>query len=130
MTDEDKTLLELAAKAAGIKYDPEASKPNPVSGAWFGLWLTYDREPTEYDRRRWNPLTDDGDALRLMVQLGFGIYRGHDAIRGEFCEISYWPRKYAREKSCIEYHKDHPNQFAATRRAIVRAAAEIGKAMQ
>ena len=74
----------------------------------------------------WNPLADDGDALRLMVQLGFGIYRGHDAIRGEFCEISYWPRKYAREKSCIEYHKDHPNQFAATRRAIVRAASSIG----
>ena len=67
------------------------------------------------------------DALRLAVQQGLEICRGHDAIRGEFCEVFYRPRKYARQKSCIEYHKDHPDQVAATRRAIVRAAAEIGK---
>ena len=121
MIDEDKTLLELAAKAAGLKnyrYCP----------AEDGLHACIEYDDENDCTVVWMPHLDDGDALRLMVQLGFGIYRGHDAIRGEFCEISYWPRKYAREKSCIEYHKDHPNQFAATRRAIVRAAAEIGKA--
>jgi len=123
MTDEDKTLLEMAAKAAGLQY----IKPAEGYSGSLGLEVGSDNPMRCYS---WNPLEDDGDTLRLMVQLGFGIYRGHDAIRGEFCEISYWPRKYAREKSCIEYHKDHPNQFAATRRAIVRAAAEIGKAQQ
>lgn len=104
MTDEDKNLLELAAKAAGF--------------------------PAGWVLQGWHPLTDDGDALRLMVHLEFWIYRGHDPIRGEFVEVFYRPRKYARQKSCIEYHKDHQDQFAATRRAIVRAAAEIGKAQQ
>ena len=100
MTDEDKNLLELAAKAAGFEAG----------------WVI----------QGWNPITDDGDALRLAVQQGLEICRGHDAIRGEFCEVFYRPRKYARQKSCIEYHKDHPDQVAATRRAIVRAASSIG----
>ena len=73
------------------------------------------------------PHLDDGDALLLAVHLAFGIYRGHDAIRGEFCEVFYQQRTYARQKSCIEYHKDHPSPIEATRRAIVRAAAEIGR---
>ena len=69
----ERELLEAAAKAAGIKYDPDASKPHPKSGAFWGLWLTFDREPHEYDRRYWNPLTDDGDALRLAVKLGLDL---------------------------------------------------------
>ena len=81
----------------------------------FYKWKTY-----------WNPLVRDSDALRLAVNLGFGIYKGHDAIRGEFCEVFYRPRKYARQKSCIEYFKDNPDPLAATRRAIVRAASSIG----
>lgn len=101
MTDEDKNLLELAARTVGFEAG----------------WVL----------QGWHPLTDDGDALRLMVQLEFGIYRGHDACRGEFVEVFYRTRKYARQKSCIEYHKDNPDPLAATRRAIVRAAAEIGK---
>lgn len=57
----------------------------------------------------WNPLTDDGDALRLAVScLPFHIL------------------KYSAED--YEYCKQ--DGFAATRRAIVRAAAEIGKVMK
>ena len=123
MTDEDKSLLELAAKAAGLKnyrYCP----------AEDGLHACIEFDD-EYDCTVvWMPHLDDGDALLLAVHLAFGIYRGHDAIRGEFCEVFYRPRKYARQKSCIEYHKDHQDKFTATRRAIVRAAAEIGKAQQ
>ena len=33
----DRELLELAAKAAAIEYDPSRSKPHPVSGAFWGL---------------------------------------------------------------------------------------------
>ena len=121
MIDEDKNLLELAAKAAGLKnyrYCP----------AEDGLHACIEFDDEDDCTVVWMPHLDDGDTLRLMVQQGLVIYRGHDAIRGEFCEVFYRPRKYARQKSCIEYHKDHPDQVAATRRAIVRAAAEIGKA--
>ena len=74
-------------------------------------------------------LAANSEALELMVKFGLGIYRGYDSYRGEFTEVFYRPRKYARHKSCIEYHKDHPSPIEATRRAIGRAAAEIGKAM-
>jgi hypothetical protein len=110
----DRELLEAAAKAAGINYDPEASKPHPKSGAFFGLWLIFDREPSEYDRRRWNPLTDDGDALRLAVRLRMDVFT---AVNGCYVELG---KEQVSEKSF-----DDP--YAATRRAIVRAAATMAQ---
>ena len=126
----DKELLELAAKVAGVRYDAEASKPHPKSGAWFGLWLVFDDEPSEYARRYWNPLTDDGDALRLVLTLGLCI------------EPSplYSPEKHSvivkqRRRSDL-LREANPTEVvevfgtdatAATRRAIVRAAAAVGK---
>lgn len=120
----DRELLELAAKAAGIKYDPEASKPHPVSGVWFGLWLTYDREPTEYDRRRWNPLEDDGDALRLAVKLRLHI------LHNDRGEPVLWVSAVLNKTltHAAEEFSHESQRAAATRRAIVRAAAEIGRA--
>ena len=88
----DKELLEKAAKAAGI---PESN-----------ICLV------------WNPLTDDGDALRLAVKLGMLIDVVDDASGANV--INY--------KFCSEEHNNDP--YAATRRAIVRAAAEIGKDMK
>ena len=95
----DKELLELAAKAAGIKIN----------------WSTQGihKPPVAYAdgcSTAWNPLTDDGDALRLAVKLDILI----DAA-------------FASATEKIEYEID---QLAATRRAIVRAAAEIGKVMK
>lgn len=55
----------------------------------------------------WNPLTDDGDALRLAVKLRIPVET--DIC---FAEVPY-------EKQC-----------EVTRCAIVRAAAEIGRQMQ
>ena len=72
-------------------------------------------------------LAANSEALELMVKFGLGIYRDYDSYLGEFTEVFYRPRTYARQKSCIEYHKDHPSPIEATRRAIGRAAAEIGK---
>ena len=68
-----------------------------------------------------SPLTDDGDALRLAVRLGMyiNIYvhpkmnQTHVGVASIFL--------------VSDQHNDDP--YAATRRAIVRAAAEIGKAM-
>ena len=53
----------------------------------------------------WNSLDDDGDALRLAVKLDIDVAK---------VQIKFW------DKHSI-------NPYAATRRAIVRAAAEIGK---
>ena len=121
MTDIE--LVELAAKAAGIKYDPKSAKPNPVSGVWFGLWLVFDREPSEYDRRRWNPLFDDGDALRLAVKLDMDM----EQYAGEVARIIYEISGHA--KTWDEDVTEKQDIYAATRRAIVRAAAEIGRTM-
>ena len=53
----DRELLELAARAAG-------DIPNAVIGAEPGYYWCGDT-----CRQQWNPLTDDGDALRLAVKL-------------------------------------------------------------
>ena len=56
----------------------------------------------------WNPLEDDADALRLAVKLKMSV-------------LDIWTT--ANEKL-----GDDP--YAATRRAIVRAAAEVGKSVK
>jgi hypothetical protein len=104
----DKKLLELAAKAAGysVEYADDA-----------GL-LPY-ALPSGKD---WNPLTDDGDALRLAVKLDMDIVFDFDRVMVVFGNG---------DGTCItEYFYELPNptdRYAVTRRAIVRAAAEIGK---
>jgi signal recognition particle subunit SEC65 len=122
----DRDLLELAAKAAGIHYDKEASKPHPKSGAFWGLWLVFDGEPPEHARRYWNPLTDDGDVLRLAVELGLSV-----EIHRDMTQPRPWLRVADRVGNWTycgprDYHGDELTQ---TRRTIVHAAAKIGKAM-
>lgn len=94
---DDKELLELAAKAAG--YDVE---PHPNRNKVYGLMFAYKGQ-------NWNPLTDDGDALRLAVKCCISIEEA----------LGWYYSGYDQE----EYNKD---PYAATRRAIVRAAAEMG----
>jgi len=68
--------------------------------------------------KRWSPLTDDGDALRLAVKLDITLYQyGH--------EVSACNERGTVNES-VEKVGD---PYAATRRAIVRAAAAIGEAM-
>jgi hypothetical protein len=136
----DRELLELAAKAAGWTWRKSkhgywnVTDPDGKQASCCGEWLKFDpyngnklAEPTPADALvefGWNPLADDGDALRLAVKLGLTIQRGasvyvydnpdfnDDGFTGlEICELTT---------------KD---PYAATRRAIVRAAAEIGRAM-
>jgi hypothetical protein len=106
----DKELLELAAKAAGIEYD--FCRPE-LGGCQI-------RKP--FVSGFWNPLTDDGDALRLAVKLGLKTSVGYD-IGLVFCR----PSESDEHEVWEPLGKNDP--YAATRRAITRAAAEIGKAM-
>ena len=62
----------------------------------------------------WNPLTDDGNAFRLAVRLGM-IVREGQAQCGDV-----W---------CIEPPSPNSDPFAETRRAVVRAAAEMAKTL-
>ena len=93
----DRELLELAAKAIGLEH--------------IGMW---------------NPLTDDGDALRLAVRVGVNIMLG--GANKQFAFVSATADgNFVVEETDEEYKSDINS---ATRRAIVRVAAEIGKAMK
>ena len=70
----DKELLELAAKAAGIEYNPNYGK-----GFWVGEF---------YSGKEWNPLTDDGDALRLAVKLKMRIDIGGSVSVAYIAKVS------------------------------------------
>ncbi len=115
----DRELLELAAKAAGYE-------------AWD--WLGGDGLLNVYDANGrhdcWNPLADDGDALRLAVNLGINIsfppYMKHE--RPVVHAGKYWDNS----DDCWYPFEEllDINPYAATRRAIVRAAAQIGREMK
>ncbi len=105
MDDADYKLLELAAKAAGELYTERAPEG--------GLYLSNGQD--------WNPLEDDGDALRLAVKVGIRPdWGGFDV---EICRTSSGARNFC----YVEPHGADP--YAATRRAIVKAAAKIGRVM-
>jgi len=121
MTDNE--LLKLAAKAAGIAIDAR------------GPWVTGFDEYSYATREDWNPLTDDGDAFRLAVQLDIDLSFYSDREAKVYAQTKHLlgygtddhPSYQAHEYHEELYKDSHP--YAATRRAIVRAAAEIGKAM-
>ena len=96
---EDNDLLMLAAKAAGLEAGVIHQRPHRKCAMGWTPW---------------NPLLDDGDALRLAVKLRLDIYC-HEAgalvndERGNGCDESS--------------QRDDP--VAGARRAIVRAAAAM-----
>lgn len=108
----DRQLLEDAARAAGMDgwYYSEIGPRGPgMYRAANGVlsWC--------------NPLVDDGDALRLAVKLRIDVVwsRPYDYV----CATN----TSTQGASLCEALEGDEN--AATRRAIVRAAAEIGKGM-
>jgi hypothetical protein len=107
MNETDRELLEAAAKAAGIYY-------------WIDADAVVTHSDTPGSTREWNPLTDDGDALRLAVKLRLMpvIEEWSDGLR------VFVPSHL----DGVERLSGDP--LAATRRAIVRAAAEIGRSMK
>lgn len=101
----DKELIELAAKAAG--YVGEWKFLGAFNGRVQGWYFVLG------DGTVFNPLDDDGDALRLAVKLGISIV---------FADTYVFTLGFA---ECTEMYNDDPG--TAARRAIVRVAAEIGK---
>jgi hypothetical protein len=122
----DRELLELAAKAADIKV--EWSEWCTARKAEFGLIKHTKHEGFWIGGQQWNPLTDDGDALRLAVKLS-KMDGGVALMLNSRFNSAYFAQCYTNENvvSPTEYMTEDP--YAATRRAIVRAAAEIGRAM-
>lgn len=102
----DRELLTLAAKAAGMKlvYAPD---DGPCRGCQF----------IDGKSAAWNPLTNDGDALRLAVK------RRIELVFSKVSVSAVQPYMDV----CVT--DDFGDERAATRRAIVRAAAAIGEQM-
>ena len=121
MSNQDRELLELAARAAG--YAIEWREWIASSVAEFGAIKHTKHKGFWLDNKRWNPLTDDGDALRLAVKLRLECVYAPTDIGPVSCQ--YWIGGEG-FKSAVEEINGDP--FAATRRAIVRAAAAIGSA--
>jgi len=69
----------------------------------------------------WNPLTDDGDALRLLTKLGLSIQMDAQWSDGLYAVVTL--------NNVLEAAPLAGDRYAAVRFAIVRAAAEIGVLM-
>jgi hypothetical protein len=106
---EDRELLEAAAEAAGIValYWNDGQEPySSGEGIIYG------------DNHIWNPLTDSGDALRLVSKLKLHI--GMEALT-----VSAWANdNFGNFQTEV---LEHRGDEAALRRAIVRAAAAMAK---
>lgn len=98
----DRELLEAAAKAAGIKLIDRAMRADGyiINGAKY-----------------WNPLADDGDAFRLMVKLQIQV------TPGTYNKDEFWACGPFQVKR--EFYSYQQDENAATRRAIVLAAAAM-----
>jgi hypothetical protein len=112
----DRELLELAAKAAGYHHRiyEDGEWLELRYGLKFALFV-FDPESNDHGDY-WNPLEDDGDALRLAVNLGIDIELFCDSVSANHFNFT--------NNQLFEWHAD---EYQAVRRAIVRVAAEIGR---
>lgn len=105
----DRELLEMAAKASGCEVERYSEKYGVLISVADGVIMW------------WNPLLNDGEALRLAVKLNLRVMPQEECV---YVESN--PDSVLGFASVSEMNGDRP--YTATRRAIVRAAAEIGKA--
>lgn len=101
----NRELLDLAALAAGHE-----------TTLYTGHVYIHDGTAT----RQWNPLENDGDAFRLMVKLSMEI---------DCCSSGVAVRVPCGLKVLVDA-SEVKCEYAATRLAIVKAAAEIGRGMK
>lgn len=107
MNTEDRELLELAARAAG--HDVE------IVGS--AVWINGDYQ-SPHSTLPWNPLEHSGEALELAVQLGVKVSASVSGMAAR-----------AETENAIYSQPNDGDAVAATRRAIVRAAAGIGRTL-
>lgn len=104
----DRDLLELAAKAAGIKLH-----------IWGAKGSENFADMAKPGGTRWNPIADDGDAFRLVIKLKLSVeITGSEDETYEVSCGAHWESFFFDEDGA-----------AATRRVIICAAADIGKSM-
>ncbi len=108
MTDADLEILIYAGIAAGLKF----VRPSDDKTALL----------MEGVEKPWNPIADDGDALRLAGHLDMHITPGAP------CRIAY-ARADRAVPRIFQMVAWGPDKQAAIRRAITLAAAQIGKQM-
>jgi hypothetical protein len=127
---DDKTLLERAAKAAGIFLTPQTLAEALPKWGWdehFAirhiddggmsgtvLVYNYEGELSGTTREEWHPLTDDGDEARLEGALCFNVTWGMASVTVDM--------------STERYNDHNGDKQKARRYAGVRAAAAIGSA--
>lgn len=104
----DRELLELAAKAVGNGAQWDC----PERGM---MVLT----PDGNDTMTWNPLASDCDAMQLAIDLCFHMRADGGRSQIDRCM----------SEAALNSERQGAARLAAMRRAIVRAAAEIGRAM-
>jgi hypothetical protein len=106
----DRELLEMAAKAAGYKWRKDIAElrnANSVTDLWiYGVSTV------------WNPLDDNGETLSLLLKLELMI------SYEPYCKVQIWNSTVSVTEfwGAVGIEK-------ATRRATVRAAAEIGRSI-
>lgn len=107
-------LLELAAKAAGV---PVEWRNNPDECGFECLAHIVDGVFQEW----WIPLEDDGDSLRLAVELQMDIIQDERSI-----SIKKWHRDRCESILLVEQPIDG-SRSVSTRIAIVQAAAVLAE---
>ena len=108
LTDKDYGLLEQAAKAAGHNYRSYRERKEP------GLFVWLDELSGYY----WNPLAENFDAFELAAKLSLTI--AFNTEGGAVYVGRYDFNSDVREENAQDI-------CAAARRAIVKAAARVGK---
>lgn len=109
ITPADRELLGLAARAIG------AARVEDVDGEQW-LILHFADGTTA---NGWNPLVHSDDAFNLAVDCGIDLHFGADFARADAAGINEIEEEFTRD--------DRSADRAATRRAVTRVAAEIGK---
>lgn len=106
---EENDLLMLAAKAAGLEAGVIHQRPH---------------RKCDMGWTPWNPLEDDGDALRLAARLKIDVhYEWNGPTMGDIVEAMS-PERADGSRWCMD-ESTAEDVAAATRRAIVRAAAAM-----
>jgi hypothetical protein len=121
----DRELLERAAKAAGIELKWETPE-------WSNEWCFIPSAKPPHNRRAkdategviWNPLDDDGDALRLASKLRLLVdFSSCCAMNMRSADDDWFGGLPGDDRiGCSPVEFDGP---AVVRRAIVRAAAAL-----
>lgn len=108
----DRELLEMAARAAGITLD------------WFEPTSKHGDAVAQIGDEYWDPLTDDGDALRLAVATGLSVHTARPGSKDSTVAVE-WVSPVAGGDGVWVDEPIGSDRNHDTRRAIVRAAAEI-----